>query len=100
MSETQAGGGSTGGNNRRQVSDMDEHGEMKSDAIRIATEAVEKFVEEKAIANHVKRAFDAKHGPTWHVVAGSDFKAYATHESKTFFFFYVGKTAICMYKAG
>ena len=83
----------------RQVCDMDEHGGMKADALKIGTEAVEKYREEKDIAGHVKRSFDAKYGPTWFVIAGSDFKAHCTHEAKTFFFFYVGKIAICMYKA-
>ena len=34
------------------------------------------------------------------VWGGSDFKAQVTHEAKTFFFFYIGKVAICIYKAG
>lgn len=47
-----------------------------------------------------QRHFDQKYGPTWHCIAGSDFKAYVTHESKSFIFFYVGKQAILLYKAG
>ena len=34
--------------------------------------------------------FDKKYGPTWHCIVGSDFRAYVTHESKHFIFFYVG----------
>ena len=33
-------------------------------------------------------------------IVGSDFRAFVTHESKHFIFFYIGKTAICLYKAG
>mmetsp|Transcript_16628 Transcript_16628/g.20724 ORF Transcript_16628/g.20724 Transcript_16628/m.20724 type:complete len:124 (-) Transcript_16628:211-582(-) len=87
----------------KQICDMDEHGNhngMKKDAMSFAASAIETHVLEKQQAQHIKRAFDAKYGPTWHVIVGSDFKAYVTHESKTFFFFYVGKMAICMYKAG
>lgn len=44
--------------------------------------------------------FDQKYGPTWHCIVGSDFRAFVTHEAKHFIFFYIGKTAICLYKAG
>lgn len=44
--------------------------------------------------------FDHKYGPTWHCIVGSDFRAFVTHEAKHFIFFYIGKTAICLYKAG
>lgn len=44
--------------------------------------------------------FDGKYGPTWHCIVGSDFRAFVTHEAKNFIFFYVGKRAVCLYKAG
>lgn len=44
--------------------------------------------------------FDQKYGPTWHCIVGSDFRAFVTHDHKHFIFFYVGKTAICLFKAG
>lgn len=44
--------------------------------------------------------FDQKYGPTWHCIVGSDFRAFVTHESKHFIFFYIGKMAICLYKTG
>ena len=47
-----------------------------------------------------KAFMDLKYGPAWHCIVGSDFKAFVTHESKHFVFFYVGKIAICLYKAG
>lgn len=58
----------------KQVCDMD--GEMKTDAISISSTAIENFVEEKQQAAHIKRFFDSKYGPTWHVIVGSDFKAH------------------------
>ncbi|GMI33136.1 hypothetical protein TrCOL_g9413 [Triparma columacea] len=84
----------------KQICDMDEHGDYKDDALSIAAEAIEKHLTEREQSKHIKQFFDNKHGPTWHVIVGSDFKAHVTHEAKTFFFFYVGKTAICLYKAG
>lgn len=52
-----------------------------------------------ALGSLRQRHFDRKYGPTWHCVVGSDFKAYVTHESKNFIFFYVGKQAVLLYKA-
>ncbi|GMH48279.1 hypothetical protein TL16_g00255 [Triparma laevis f. inornata] len=84
----------------KQICDMDEHGEMKADAQSVAAVAIDTHVTEKEQSKHIKQFFDSKYGPTWHVIVGCDFKAHVTHEAKTFFFFYIGKTAICLYKAG
>ncbi len=79
---------------------MDEHGEMKNEAIQVAGVAIESNASEKNVSKQIKTHFDFKYGPTWHCIVGSDFKAYVTHESKHFIFFYIGKTAVCLYKAG
>lgn len=89
------------GNQNKIVCDMDDHGvhgEMKNDALNVAAAALEANQEEKDISKHIKTHFDYKYGPTWHCIVGSDFKAFVTHESKNFIFFYIGKTAICLYK--
>eukprot|EP00636_Phaeomonas_parva_P005411 CAMPEP_0118884510 /NCGR_PEP_ID=MMETSP1163-20130328/23322_1 /TAXON_ID=124430 /ORGANISM="Phaeomonas parva, Strain CCMP2877" /LENGTH=90 /DNA_ID=CAMNT_0006822305 /DNA_START=125 /DNA_END=397 /DNA_ORIENTATION=- len=88
-------------NRGKMVCDMDEHGDMKSDAISIAQQAIEAKSEEAAISKLIKEAFDKKYGPTWHCIVGSDFRAFVTHESKHFIFFYIGngKIAVCLYKA-
>ena len=85
---------------RAPVTAVDEHGEMKADAINIAHGACEQFVQEKDISKHIKQYFDSKYGPTWHCIVGSDFRSFVTHESKHFIFFYHGKVAICLYKCG
>eukprot|EP00518_Triparma_eleuthera_P004416 CAMPEP_0182463818 /NCGR_PEP_ID=MMETSP1319-20130603/7978_1 /TAXON_ID=172717 /ORGANISM="Bolidomonas pacifica, Strain RCC208" /LENGTH=95 /DNA_ID=CAMNT_0024663403 /DNA_START=39 /DNA_END=326 /DNA_ORIENTATION=+ len=86
----------------KQICDMDDHGEMKADAQSVAAQAIDDphMKTERDQSQHIKRFFDAKYGPTWHVIIGCDFKAHVTHEAKTFFFFYIGKTAICLFKAG
>ena len=94
---------STGGGPGKVVCDMDDHGiygEMKNDAMSVSAAALEANQEEKDISKHIKSHFDSKYGPTWHCIVGSDFRAFVTHESKTFIFFYIGKTAICLYKTG
>mmetsp|Transcript_64656 Transcript_64656/g.145856 ORF Transcript_64656/g.145856 Transcript_64656/m.145856 type:complete len:102 (-) Transcript_64656:176-481(-) len=82
------------------VTDMDEHGPMKGEVFQFAAKAVEMHTEEVKISKEIKLFMEQKYGPTWHCIVGSDFKAYVTHESKNFVFFYVGKTAICLYRAG
>ncbi len=102
---------------------VDDHATMKSDAIAQGQLACEKYTQEKSISKAIKvtrrgaklakRVFsrshtalvlqsfmDSKYGPTFHCIVGSDFKAFFTHESKSFIFFYVGKTAILLYRAG
>lgn len=101
------------------MDDHGAHGEMKHDALSVAAAALEANPEEKDISRHIKvlslfllefsfqiirtnwqTFFDQKYGPTWHCIVGSDFRAFVTHESKHFIFFYIGKTAICLYKSG
>jgi dynein light chain LC8-type len=95
---------STGvGSQSNVVTDMDEHGiqgDMKGDAMNVAAAALEAHQEEKDISKYIKTHFDNKYGPCWHCIVGSDFRAFVTHEAKNFIFFYVGKTAICLYKSG
>ena len=79
---------------------VDEHGEMKQEVYNLAAYAIEQYVTEMEVSKHIKAHFDQKYGPTWHCIVGSDFRAYVTHESKNFIFFYQGKTAICLYKCG
>ena len=64
---------------------MDEHGEMKSDAISTAQAAMENQTMEKDTSKQIKAFFDQKYGPTWHCIVGSDFRAYVTNKSKHFF---------------
>mmetsp|Transcript_14105 Transcript_14105/g.18840 ORF Transcript_14105/g.18840 Transcript_14105/m.18840 type:complete len:94 (-) Transcript_14105:166-447(-) len=88
------------GREMKTVTDMDEHGEMKQEVYNLAAYAIDQFVTEVEISKHIKGHFDSKYGPTWHCIVGSDFRAFVTHESKHFIFFYEGRTAICLYKCG
>ena len=73
----------------------------QADALTVAQQAVDAGnAMEKDISKKIKAFFDEKYGPTWHCFVGSDFRAFVTHESKHFIFFYVGKVAICLYKCG
>ncbi len=63
-------------------------------------QAIEKFNVEKDIAAFVKKEFDRKHGQTWHCIVGRNFGSYVTHESGNFIYFYLGKVAVLLFKAG
>jgi len=80
------------------TADMEE--EMQQEAIECAKEATEKHNVEKDIAEHIKREFDSKHGPTWHCIVGERFGSHVTHESKCFIYFYIGKRAVLLFKSG
>jgi dynein light chain LC8-type len=74
--------------------------EMQSDAIDIASQAVDRFNIEKDICAYIKKEFDKKYNPTWHCVVGRDFGSLVTHESNRFVYFYIGKVAVMLWKCG
>lgn len=78
--------------------DMSE--DMQQDAIDCATQSMEKFNIEKDIAAYIKKEFDKKYNPTWHVIVGRNFGSYVTHETKHFIYFYLGQVAILIFKSG
>ncbi|KAF5599762.1 hypothetical protein LZL87_005386 [Fusarium oxysporum] len=65
---------------------------------RHAQEAMAKFTIEKDIAQHIKRTFDERKGPTWHCIVGRNFGSFVTHETKHFIYFYLGHCAILLFK--
>lgn len=72
---------------------------LKADAIALGKEAVGAHEQEKDIALAIKKAFDEKHGATWHCIVGAKFGSYVTYEVG-FIYFYVGEKAILLFKAG
>ena len=89
---------SGGGTGSLISTDMDEHGDMRPDAMKVAAEALSKGGTEQEVSQIVKTHFDAKYGACWHCIVGTNFRCYCSHLAKTFIFFYVGKTAICLYR--
>ena len=61
------------------IKNVDMSEEMQQDAVDIASAALEKYNIEKDIAANIKKEFDKRHGPTWHVVVGKNFGSYVTH---------------------
>jgi len=77
--------------------DMSE--EMKEDAIALAKEALLKFNNETDMAAHIKKEFDKKYVPTWHCIVGRNFSSYVTYEAEHFIYFYIGQTAILLWRS-
>ena len=61
------------------IKNVDMTDEMQQETVNIAQAALDKFTLEKDIASNVKKEFDRKYGPTWHVVVGKRFGSYVTH---------------------
>ncbi|KAJ4954760.1 hypothetical protein NE237_011543 [Protea cynaroides] len=74
--------------------------DMQKEAVDCALSAFEKHNVEKDIAEHIKKEFDKKHGPTWHCIVGRNFGSYVTHETNHFVYFYLDQKAILLFKSG
>ena len=67
------------------IKNVDMAEEMQQESIDVASAALEKYTIEKDIAAQIKKEFDKRHGPTWHVVVGKNFGSYVTHGTILFF---------------
>ncbi|CAI4218570.1 unnamed protein product [Parascedosporium putredinis] len=81
-----------------QIKSADMNEDMQQEAVEVAQEAMAKFTVEKDIAQHIKRTFDERKGPTWHCIVGRNFGSFVTHETKHFLYFYLGHCAILLFK--
>ncbi|GJJ10871.1 Dynein light chain 1, cytoplasmic [Clathrus columnatus] len=81
------------------IKNVDMSEEMQQESMDIANAAIEKFSVEKDIASSIKKEFDRKYGPTWHVVVGKNFGSYVTHETKHFIYFYIGPLAFLIWRS-
>lgn len=68
-----------GGGPKAVIKNVDMSEEMQQEAVDVASVALEKYNIEKDIAAQIKKEFDRRHGPTWHVVVGKNFGSYVTH---------------------
>ncbi|KAK7292258.1 hypothetical protein RIF29_08036 [Crotalaria pallida] len=74
--------------------------EMQKEAVDIAVSSFEKYNVEKEVAEHIKKEFDKRHGPTWHCIVGRNFGSYVTHETNHFVYFYLDQKAVLLFKSG
>jgi hypothetical protein len=52
------------------------------------------------LAKCIKKEFDATYGGVWHCVVGRNFGSFVVHQSRTFVYFYLGQTAVLLFKSG
>ncbi|KAL2530530.1 Dynein light chain type 1 family protein [Forsythia ovata] len=74
--------------------------DLQKEAVDIAIAAFEKCSVEKEVAEHIKKMFDNKYGPTWHCIVGKNFGSYVTHETNHFVYFYLDSKAVLLFKSG
>ncbi|MBA0856414.1 hypothetical protein Goshw_028106 [Gossypium schwendimanii] len=55
------------------IKSADMKDDMQKEAVNIAIAAFEKNNVEKDVAEHIKKEFDKRHGPTWHCIVGRNF---------------------------
>ncbi|KAF7257006.1 hypothetical protein EG68_08172 [Paragonimus skrjabini miyazakii] len=102
-------------NRKAVVKNTDMAEEMQQGAVDICEEAMEKYTVEKDIAAYLKKEMDKRYGPTWHCVVGRNFGSslsrsnlisfyftysYVTHETHSFVYFYLGQSAVLLFKSG
>ena len=51
------------------------------------------------VVERIKRKFDAKWEPNWHVVIGKSFGSFVTHEMRGFISFKIDDKSVMMFKA-
>ncbi|CAH8482557.1 unnamed protein product [Schistosoma guineensis] len=86
--------------NNSVIKNADMSHEMQKRALAIGMDSVRKYELEKDIADHLKKEFDTRYGPTWHCIVGRNFGSSVTHEPDSFIYFYVEKYAVLLYKSG
>ncbi|KAL6845190.1 hypothetical protein ACP4OV_024685 [Aristida adscensionis] len=71
------------------VEDTDMPARMQALATAAASGALDRFdvTDYRSIAAHIKKEFDAIHGPGWQCVVGSSFGCYFTHSKGSFIYF-------------
>lgn len=82
--------------------------DMPDDILKDAIDTSRKYIEEfpdyekdgVEIVKHIKKEFDERWTPHWHVIVGKNFGCFATHEARRFVYFYLDEKAVMLYKVG
>ena len=69
------------------------------DAIMFANQSLVNSGLDRDLASYLKKEFDRKYGPTWHVIAGENFGSYFTHEFRQFIFFEIDDMNVLLWKS-
>lgn len=74
--------------------------EMQEEVKETARAAFERCNTQKEMATFIKEELKLKYSGTWHCVVGRYFGSFVTHETKHYMYFYIGQTAILVFKSG
>eukprot|EP00744_Colponema_vietnamica_P016241 GILI01022778.1.p2 GENE.GILI01022778.1~~GILI01022778.1.p2 ORF type:complete len:140 (-),score=25.24 GILI01022778.1:89-508(-) len=74
--------------------------DIEQDCVDAASHALleRKLVEQRAIAQFIKRELDSKYGPTWHVIVGRSFGSYLSHDDQNFVYFFIGDCGFLIWR--
>ena len=72
--------------------------ELINDAKKIFCDLYEKSVNEREMAQLIKRDFDKKHLSGWHCIVGKSFSSYVTHEEGNFMQMQKGPLNVLLFK--
>lgn len=78
--------------------DMSE--EMKKEVIETAQDALDKCNSQREVATKIRERFESQYKSIWHCIVGRNFSGYVTYETKYYIYFYIGQTAIMLFKSG
>ncbi|XP_040071028.3 chymotrypsin-like protease CTRL-1 [Ixodes scapularis] len=73
--------------------------DMQQDAVRIATQALEKFQRGKDIAFYIQDKFREKYNPFWQCIVGTNFDLYVHYRIRCHIDFQLGHMRILLFKA-
>eukprot|EP00933_Yihiella_yeosuensis_P058997 TRINITY_DN5986_c1_g1_i1.p1 TRINITY_DN5986_c1_g1~~TRINITY_DN5986_c1_g1_i1.p1 ORF type:complete len:109 (+),score=30.67 TRINITY_DN5986_c1_g1_i1:109-435(+) len=76
--------------------------DMLEDSVKQAQDALKEFganeSEGPKISEKIKKHFDERWKPYWHVTCGKNFGCSSVHEKGRFVYFYIGQFAFMIYK--
>eukprot|EP00760_Papus_ankaliazontas_P022719 PhM_4_TR18954/c0_g1_i1/m.8818/K10418/DYNLL; dynein light chain LC8-type len=73
--------------------------DMEQDAVDCASHAFQLYKDQKDIAQFIKREFDNKYNPLWHVIVGRHFASYVAHDVKDHVYFFLGDVGILVWRS-
>mmetsp|Transcript_18729 Transcript_18729/g.21521 ORF Transcript_18729/g.21521 Transcript_18729/m.21521 type:complete len:91 (-) Transcript_18729:55-327(-) len=73
---------------------------IQEDAKQFIIDSFDKFMEEKDIANDIRKKMDKLHGESWNVIVGKAFGAHVVHQTNSYLFCSYDEISILLWKSG
>ena len=80
------------------IVDMEQ--EVQDSAKQTIIEAFDKFMEEKEIANSIRKKMDKSHEESWNCIVGKSFGAHVVHQTNSYLFCSYGELSVLLWKSG